>query len=905
MKVHFFDKCRPSLRRRLQMILLTSFMVANVQAQTTGKISGTVADAGNKSPLAGANVQVSGTPLGAVSGLDGSFHILNVPPGTYRISARMLGYSAMHIDNLVVSVNRTSTANFQLHATLLEGEVVVVQADKISTKKDQTSSIRNVSAQQMQMLPVEDVEGVIGLQAGVVAGHFRGGRSSEVSYLVDGLQVNDSFAGERKSIDIETDAIQDLEVITGTFNAEYGRAMSGVVNAVTKEGSNQFHGSASASTANYFTSHHDIFIGLKHTELTRNQDYKVQLSGPLWRDRLIFFTNLRYQHQDGYLNGMRRFVPTDYNNFTPADTALWQSQHSGDESSVPMAWNQNLSFLGKLTAPIGTALKFSLVYSHNQDDGQNYQHYYKYNPDGMVQQHNRADLYLFQFNHMLSNRAFHEGKFSILKNETGSYLFKDPLDSRYVHDLYGENDGVVGFSTGGQNKNHSERLMRDVNVKWDLIWQLHNHHSLKGGVLYTQHEIDNRQSTIRNYYFGTNQERIAYRPVVFPDSSIYSDIYRVEPREWSAYLQDKIEYDEIVLNMGLRYDYFDPNTTYPSQRRNPANQLSFPDNPEKMSTAVKAKPRTQWSPRLGLSYKLGSMALMHFSYGHFFQMPPMYALYENHSSQVAPNDYATIMGNPQLDAQKTVQYEVGLWQQLSDNMGLELALFYRDIYSLLSTRIVSTFNQIEYGLYSNKDYGNVKGLEIKYNFARLPFSMDVNYTLQYTRGNADNPLFTFDRAGDAKDPVPALIPMSWDQRHTANITLNYTTARSGFTVTGYYDSGTPYTWQPLAENLLSRINLYPNNAGMPGKMSVDWTGYYLLQLRGSVNLKCTLSIYNLLDRLNENMVNSRTGRAYTSIITDVERNSHRSDFNVYEDRIQNPAMYAAPRMIKLGLGIVF
>jgi outer membrane receptor protein involved in Fe transport len=387
-----------------------------------------------------------------------------------------------------------------------------------------------------------------------------------------------------------------------------------------------------------------------------------------------------------------------------------------------------------------------------------------------------------------------------------------------------------------------------------------------------------------------------------PDSSIYSDIYHVEPQEFSAYLQDKIEYNEMVVNAGLRYDYFYPNTVYPSERRNPANQLG---EPVTQSTYPKSDPQTQISPRLGLSYQLSNVALLHFSYGHFFQMPPMYALYENHSFQVAPTNYETTMGDAQIKAEKTVQYELGLWQQIAPGMGIEIALFYRDIYDLLSAKVVTTFNQIRYGLYSNKDYGNAKGLELKYDFARSKLSMQVNYTLQFTRGNADNPTFTFDREGDNRDPVPTLIPMSWDQRHTLNATVGYNTRKYGATATGYFNSGVPYTWSPLSENLLARVNLLPNNAKQSSRYNVDLASYYNLRVVRNVDLKFTLSVYNLLDRLNESSVNAQTGRAYTAIVTPSDLAAHRSDFNDYYDRIQDPEMYSAPRYVKLGLGVAF
>ena len=425
------------------------------------------------------------------------------------------------------------------------------------------------------------------------------------------------------------------------------------------------------------------------------------------------------------------------------------------------------------------------------------------------------------------------------------------------------------------------------------------------------------------FYYDENGKRVYpnYRPMVFPNNSVYTDIYHANPIEISAYLQDKMEFDDLVMNIGIRLDYFDPNSTYPSQRRNPANQLNFylkdangalilddsgnkQLDPERMSTYPQADVKMQFSPRFGLAYKLGQAAVLHFSYGHFFQMPPMYALYQNNSYLVAPTDYATTMGNTQIKAQKTVQYEIGLWQGLTKDMGLEVSLFYRDIYDLLSTKIISTFNQIEYGLYTNKDYGNSRGLEIKYDFSYNAFKFFMNYTLQYTRGNADNPVQNFNRAGANQDPVIRLIPMSWDQRHTLNATVGYYKQNYGVTLTGYYNSGTPYTWAPIILNPISRVNLYPNNSPTPSSYTVDLNSYYTIKLFGGLEGRITLAIYNLLDRLNPIWVYGSTGQPYTTIIQETDRQNHRSDFNTYEDRIHDPGAYSAPRMVKIGFGII-
>ena len=286
----------------LFIVCLIVLLFQTAMAQTTGKIAGTVYDQSSREPAIGANVFLENTTLGTTVSVDGSFFIINVPPGTYTMIVQMIGYETVRIEDLRVSVNRTASVETFLKPAVVEGSVIVVRAEKIATKKDQTSSMRTVSSEQMEILPVESVGQVVAMQAGVVNGHFRGGRYNEVSYLVDGLPVDDSFNRSGRMVELETNAVQDLEVITGTFNAEYGRAMSGIVNAVTREGGNKISASVSAGFANYYTSHKDIFLGLKDSEFDRNKDYSIDLSGPIIREKLTFFTNIRYQDNKNHLN---------------------------------------------------------------------------------------------------------------------------------------------------------------------------------------------------------------------------------------------------------------------------------------------------------------------------------------------------------------------------------------------------------------------------------------------------------------------------------------------------------------------------------------------------------------------------------------------------------------------------
>ena len=936
----------------MKLFLSTYIILCFGFAQTSGKISGKIIDSSSDSPLAGANVIIVQTQAGISADEDGYFNLINVSPGKYSVKAMMIGYETVKIEDVIVSVNRTTSLDIKMKQSVVEGQEVVIYASKLSRKKDQTSTVKNISAEEMEILPVEDLGAVVNMQAGVVAGHFRGGRRDEVSYMIDGVPVNDSYGGVAAVSSLEVEAVKDLEVITGTFNAEYGNAMSGVVNAVTKDGNNQYSGSVNTAYSTYFTENirndEKVFVGLEPFNINYNNDLKINFSGPVIKDKLYFFTNYRAQRINGHLNGIRRFEVWNLSNFYDQDSTKWISENTGDSAFVPMATGKYSSFMGKLSYNLGN-IKLAFMVNQNNSISQGYSHIYKYNPDGRGYGDAKTTLTMLQLNHFINSKMFYDLKFSRTHNDYGSYLYED-YDSyeiisedgiyrgdyffagdtlyNYVNDKYMTAYGT-GFFTGGQDKGHLNRTLISDNLKFDFTIQANSAHSIKTGFSFINYDLSNASRTIRNAYSGTALEADNYKPITLPDSTVYSDIYNVYPKESSFYVQDKYERDEIVINFGLRYDSFDANTSFPSQRRNPINSSTYYlqnslgndsldsegnliIDQSRMSSQVRSKIASQISPRFGFAYQLGGLAVLHFSYGHFLQMPPMYSIFSNHSSIIGPSDYSTTVGNANLasdslglNAQKTVSYEIGLWQEVSKNTSLEVNLYYRDIYDLLSLAVVSTYNQVEYGIYTNKDYGNVRGLELKFDYSFNNLFVQTNYTYQYTKGNADNPSQTFNRQGASIDEVIRLIPMSWDQRHTFNLSVGYNIKNFGITATGYYNSGTPYTFSPQGESSLALLNLYPNNDYKPSNYHADLSGYINLPKVFGLSPKIDFIIYNLLDRYNEYGVSSETGRAYTSVVNETELLSHRSNFNTYDDRYKDPSMFQAPRQIKLGLTIPF
>ena len=292
-------------------ILFISFGVSN--AQTAGKLKGKVTDIKGE-PLVGANVLISGTNLGSATDLDGYYTILNVRAGTYSVEFRYIGYQSKNVEGVRIVPDQTTEINIELSEQAIQGEIVTVTARKPLVEFNQTSSISSVSKDEMDKLPVQSLNEIVNLQAGVIDGHFRGGRLGEVQYQVDGVTVNNPYDNS-STLTLDKSVLQEVQVISGTFDAKYGQAMSGVVNAVLRSGSPNLLVSGEAYTGDYYTTDKSRYPNNDNFRPKEIQNYQLTLSGPVPLINTTFFVSGRRFIDDGWLFGQRTFEPTDDKQF--------------------------------------------------------------------------------------------------------------------------------------------------------------------------------------------------------------------------------------------------------------------------------------------------------------------------------------------------------------------------------------------------------------------------------------------------------------------------------------------------------------------------------------------------------------------------------------------------------------
>lgn len=936
------------------LLFVFTILLSTIQILSqTGKISGNVTNSVNGEPLPYVNVIVLGTSYGAATDLDGHYIIIGVPPGSYSVKASAIGYTVVTTENVKVSIDLTTNIDFKLTESSIQlGNEIVVVAQKPLVQKDLTSSTAIVNSQDIQALPVTSFQDVLQLQAGVVSGHFRGGRSGEVSYWIDGVPVTNAYDGSTV-VDVNKNSIQEMQVVTGAFNAEYGQAMSGIVNIATKTGGNETHGNFTAYKGAYVTSHDDIFYGTqKVSPFSKDNGNQIQwiegsLNGPIIQDKLSYYMDLRYYYTGGYLFGQRKYNVNDIANTTAVNKTDWIIQQTGDGSVVSMAPYLEGYAQGKLTYKISPEFRVSYDYILDNTRGKDYDFTYKYNPDGELSNFKKGYLNTLTLTHTLSSSTFYTLGVSYFFRDYREYLDtsafslsdiftrKDPFDQHYVNNkLLTAPEGT--FYTGGTNMYHGTQNTNTYVAKFDLTSQVSDHHEIKTGVLYERytlflHNINLHMSDVDNNRDPvTDGKAYLLQPVVIPSIESQDNLeYTHKPWQFSAYLQDKMEYQSLIVNLGIRFDYFHPDGQILADPSDP--NIYLPLKPENQDSVVApggthqdavAKRMTYWyknasnkyqfSPRLGVSFPITDRGIIHFSYGIFFQIPDFQRLYENPGYKLPVTGGSTnlgIIGNPDLKPEQTTSGELGVQQQLTDDISIDVTGYFRDIRNL-----AGTLNQIQYVFggtkiyseYVNTDFGFVRGivlsLDKRFNNG---ISASLDYTFQIAKGNASDPATAYNLRNSGVQPETQLVPLDWDQRHTVNFTLSYVSAAAdwGISTVFRYGSGTPYT---VSNQTVASIGtLTYNSQNKPSNTNIDLQCYKDFGL-GPVKLSVFLRINNLLDTKNATQVYTDTGQPDWSLDEQQQLriNAPRVVSSV-QDWFTRPNYYSEPRRVELGTTISF
>ncbi len=886
----------------------------------TGKIAGRVIDATTGETLPGVNVVIVGTTQGATTDVEGYYYILNVKPGTYSVRASFIGFTPITTTNVKVVQDKTTTVDFSLQEEVIAGEEIVVIAERPLVEADRTTTTAVVDAEQLEALPVTNVNDAINLQAGVVDGHFRGGRTGEVAYLVNGVPINNAFSNEA-AFEIEQNMVSSLEVISGVFNAEYGQATSGVVNIVTKDVPDRWSGSflgyvgaivsnremeflrrtvpgGSALSADDFVP--ETVSYSEAAAFPNLTDIQASLGGPVLPGKLGLQASVRYLKDNSHFIGRNLFAPGDssQNLNTGLGSEAWIIESTGDGDFTPRNTTERVSVNATVGYNFTPRIKLDYNLFLQSGEFSPYSHFRKYVPDGIngVEFFNQTHILGLRFT--LGSRAFANVSYSYLRDKTDVRLFASPFDERYVSAEFSSLQGANAFAVGGNDLSTSNQLTETHTVVADFTRQMTRVHLVKVGVQARLHGLDNRDFGIERSFRTGNKPQPS--PDQFSDNTL-----KANPVEFSAYVQDKMEFTGLIVNAGLRFDYFDPDYLTPVDwGQAELEEIADPNNPGVLiSNRQKADVEMQISPRVGIAFPISTTGVMRFSAGLFFQVPSFGLLFTNPEYEVNPASLSNFFGNAGISPERTLAFEVGLQQGLTDDIGLELTIFSKDVRNLTGQEISRTPQGDFVVRWINRDFGTIRGLTFSlFQRPSGPLRWTLDYTLQFAEGTSSSPGEAFGRQQAGLDEILSLVRLDWDRRHVLNNTITVEPA-PGFSVTfiNRLQSGTPYT---TVRNFIRSIE--KNNATKPMLFGSDVRVFFKPAfLKPDVSL--FLQVQNLLDTEQEVNVYEDTGRADESVTLELFRRTGAAvgGLNSLDEFFYRQEFFGAPRKISFGLNYRF
>lgn len=940
-------------------VVFILFQFALMWGQFPGSIVGIISDdAGN--PLIGVNVYLENTDLGASTDLTGFYVISNVVPKNYRMICQYVGYAKLIVEKIQVVSDEKTIINVTMREETMTMDEVVVVAERPLVKKDVTSKVSSIDADEIQALPVSNIVGLMATQSnisiltdtpyakagynlqGVLDFRMRGGRNNEVGLYIDGVKVtNPVFGGF--GTNISNNAIQQLSIVSGGFSAKYGNALSGMINLTTKEGDQGVNGSF-----RYLTSVPFGISGISGEQSLALNRQNLQFTVSVGKGPLSFFLSGETNTRSGSVVNYDNITWNDYLRLELEDTTIvlptskeikdgyleygnlesvqpglaqnWRKVKGPDGRLInPLdefkgwhayGWDNSYNLFGKIVYRLTPSAKFTLSYLKDQRYRQitNNNAYYYYNMSGQNIQILSSNKLTLSFNHVINkstfynfhiSRFFSSRKIRILRDYNNKFAGNFNLYEPDWNNIKGPEEYVPYASNSAILDPFESRFYMLADNRWYSGDQSIN---TEARIDFTHQFGKTHQIDLGGQYNRLDLQEESYQNIsrVDPFPTIYSRI----PEEGAIYGQLKLDFDKFILNFGLRMDYYNSKGNFWADPFSPVTTTPGSDSLI-IAPYTDAEPNIRVSPRVGLAYPLNEASILFFNFGHFYQAANYRDLFRaSGENREASLTQGNLLGNPLLEPEKSVQYEVGWQQQLGEIFGLKISLWAKETTHQVGSIRVPAYsdenhlNPFTYSVFINDNFGSGYGVDFSFE-KKLSnnFSGVINYSymtakvLQATSWDG----FWSGSTVDSKPKRESRAP--WDKTHSIRINLNYVIPADYtfgdwlFNAIYYGESGFPYT--PIVDG-----------GGVVEPYSEEWPIIHRVDLRISkfFNLsgnrfQLFIEIKNLLD--TENII---TGYYRTGSATNPGTSTFYTRSSSYWDsRIKNN--FALRRLIYWGLEI--
>ncbi len=861
------------------------------EAQEKSSISGRVTDKKTGHALPFASVAIVEAKRGVLTDSEGQFVISGVPPGTYEIRVQFLGYKPGSRTGVAVEGGKPVTIDFQLEDIVVhEEKAIEITAERRLVEVRQGATIRSIGANEIRNLPVQTVGEVLQRQAGINTEndqiHIRGGRADETVFVVNGVANRDLVTGQSTAGQLNARSVAEVNVATGAYDVRYGNALSGVVEVTLKEGGDKFSAGLTTQSGSWGSRAFQGVLGgpdpvlgplFRLIRLPGTVSSILDVSGTLSETRFRsldrsesdFFTGiwqnvvpptehprLRSSYTDRFFGKTFRYG--DF--FSPSQDNRWAARYAltwkpGNRDKV------SLNFVKRIAIDQGFSRTFINATGDAGDPAYPWQWAHNIDHGPTIFEDNvqssiawRRTLSTAGYTELQLSRYFFAQRQDVQGKNWLDYIEPDDLA---LPDTTKHTDFFV--DTGDDNT-WQDRRTTSYALQWSLT-QRRRRHEYEIGL---EHQFQTVQ-------FVTIQDPWVYDPNLLGGSH---DLWRVHPMVGDFYVRDRLEYEGFTANFGLRGDYWfigreaeralaDPgNTNITAQTR----QNVIDDTHSLFSRRYKLK----MSPRLIVAHPITEHSSFFFNYGMFTQIPSYRYVYSKLTS--ISSESFPILGNPDLNPQVSVNYELGGKHQFLPTAAVNATFFVKDIYdypAATSFQRSQGTSLVPFFVYLNGHFARSKGFEIEFEKRRARYwSGKLSYTYSQTKGkssDANEQKIVQENGGDASETRLSETFVSWNRPHKVSLALDLrfdeeTPERwsflkhSGFNVFLQGESGRPYT--PI--NAFSQQAGEPNSGNGPFQMTTDMRINRWFKV-GHSRLDLSLLGQNVFNTLVVNRVDRVTG----------------------------------------------
>ncbi len=790
-----------SFRPRLSALaaLLICLVAAPALAQERGSISGKVADKKTGHALPFATVTVVGAQRGGLTDSEGEFVITGVPAGTWEVKVQFLGYAPQSRTGVVVAPGRPTAVNFALEEVVVRQEKTVeISAERRLVEVRQGATVRSVSAAEIRNLPVTTVSEVLQQQAGISTDadqiHVRGGRTDETIFVVNGVANRDLVTGAPTAGTISARSVAEVNVATGAYDVRYGNALSGVVEIRLKEGTDKFSGGFTSTGGSYGGRAMQLVLGGPDPFVRPlvkllgarpgAMDAIVDVSGSLYETRFLALTNnndpfftrlfqgsiapptgfrLVSGYKDNILGHKFRYPAW----MAPSEDNQWAARYGlAWRPNAQDKWSFNLS--KRINIDQGFSRTFINATGDAGDPAFPWAWAHDLSHSNTILEDNvqtsaewRRALSTTSYTQLQLARNFSAQRVDVQGKTWDQYV--KPDDS-----VFGVNDprSHDAFYDSGDDNVWQDRRSTSIAVNWLLLQRL-KRHEIEVGL---DHEFQSVQ-------FVTIQNPWDSDPSGLGSSH---DLWDVHPMVGAAYARDKLEYEGFTANVGLRADYWfvgrEAEQALADTTNRNFNQANRDDFYAHTNSFFGRRFKLRWSPRIIVAHPITEHSSFFFNYGRFTQNPQYRLVYAKLTS-VSGEEFP-LQGNPDLNPQVSVNYELGAKTQFTERAAVNVSFFVKDVYDYpRGVQLTRTEGAVPivYSQYVSGSYSRAKGYEIEMERRRSNFwSGRITYTYQQTKGKDSDPsaIRALQLSGGSAADVPLAEQfVSWSRPH--KLTVNF------------------------------------------------------------------------------------------------------------------------------------